>query len=775
MRTLSEKHAIFLILCLIFGLITGCTMDSPTPTPGEDHSLPALTTPLPGEEFIPLATLYPDCHPDRLHAVELIYPIGNEIIDSTAPIFSWSDPDDCPLESYEVHYQEYGSGTAWYGNDIPYPEDSAAARPELNPGSHYLWNVLKVISSVPSAGGGRMDNLGPQSFNGSFFTGPYCAADELAAPLLVAPEDGALIHPGLTSAGIPPTLIWNNPSGCLPDQYHLQISREADFSELTIDVITESPMEFWEFDRILEEETVYYWQVASVKDGIKGPDSLPFQFTTESLAPGTPALITGMVWEDECINPIPRDEIPAGYTLPDGCQSFEELVIADGIREPGEHGIYRAALRISTGSCPPGDGERLITVAITEDDYPWTPEDETGIFHAYVNPGNYCVFLNRPDAGNERFYHGIWSYPDPLNPPMQEVVIDRQGEVAQNINFGWDDDGAGIMDSSSLIGRVWFDRDGDGIPDPAEPGIPGLEIFLTEGECRSNWEEYVLNSQFSSSSGEYAFPDLLPGSFCLVTQLLDSSLLEQIRIIEPDPPHIPAGLPGAGQSGGYQVYSSSAGLDADPEKIQIQMDMSEQLILNLGWVNWPIIQARQSTSCILRSGEDYIKKMSLEQGDSRYLIGRKEDNSWWLSSDECWIPASQVAFFGDPDVLPDVIDPDPPPSDPEQIEIIQPSHPTSEVDQGAPSISIRHRPSNPGVNDRITISVTSYDDQHVAKISIYLGSFETTPLKSCFDQTNCSAVIGPYLPPKTITYLARSWDASGNMVSSERITFSIKP
>ena len=61
--------------------------------------------------------------------------------------------------------------------------------------------------------------------------------------------------------------------------------------------------------------------------------------------------------------------------------------------------------------------------------------------------------------------------------------------------------------SASIGDFVWHDLNGNGIQDPAEPGIQGVQINLFKGSG-----EFV-NSTFTNVSGKYLFENLLPGKY----------------------------------------------------------------------------------------------------------------------------------------------------------------------------------------------------------------------------------------------------------------------
>ena len=76
-----------------------------------------------------------------------------------------------------------------------------------------------------------------------------------------------------------------------------------------------------------------------------------------------------------------------------------------------------------------------------------------------------------------------------------------------------DDDGEGdIAEADSLSGYVYIDRDGDGIRDSGESGVPGVQITLTGIDTSG---AAVTLRAFTDGNGSYSFTDLAPGTYQL--------------------------------------------------------------------------------------------------------------------------------------------------------------------------------------------------------------------------------------------------------------------
>lgn len=103
-----------------------------------------------------------------------------------------------------------------------------------------------------------------------------------------------------------------------------------------------------------------------------------------------------------------------------------------------------------------------------------------------------------------------------LGGPGQHVVTIKEQEVVGDVNFG----NRQLPGGGSVHGRKWIDRNGNGVRDDGEPGLPGVVIYLDAN----------LNNQFDrgephtvtrrddpvtdfDEGGLYAIADVLPGFY----------------------------------------------------------------------------------------------------------------------------------------------------------------------------------------------------------------------------------------------------------------------
>ncbi len=163
----------------------------------------------------------------------------------------------------------------------------------------------------------------------------------------------------------------------------------------------------------------------------------------------------------------------------------------DGIRDPGEAPIGGVAIRLLT---PEG-----LVIATTT-----TLPDGTYRFDG-VPVGSYLVNVVE---GNP-ILDGL-TRTTPGQPVPVSVVA---GAPTPPVDFGY-------RPSQDVSGRVWLDRDGDGVQDPEEPGLRDVSVELVDPSGN------VRAFRTTSASGVYLFEDVPVGSWT-------------VRVV---PTSLPAGL-----------------------------------------------------------------------------------------------------------------------------------------------------------------------------------------------------------------------------------------
>jgi CSLREA domain-containing protein len=233
---------------------------------------------------------------------------------------------------------------------------------------------------------------------------------------------------------------------------------------------------------------------------------------------GSPALDSGV--PDLCIahdqNYAPR---PQGAWCDRGAfENFYDKGILRGwtyidanrndIRDATDGSVSGVMMELKEGSCPGGD---IAATAVSNPD---------GYYRIYdIEPGDYCIDTS------------------PLQQTMYPEYIDLSfapGDILEDVNFRYL---LTPLGDSSFSGLVWHDEcavpygmpatpppgcinlpggslGADGIYDPSEPGIEGVKITIWHGSCSTSGL-IAAGEVYTDINGEYIFPDLPPGTYCL--------------------------------------------------------------------------------------------------------------------------------------------------------------------------------------------------------------------------------------------------------------------
>ena len=213
----------------------------------------------------------------------------------------------------------------------------------------------------------------------------------------------------------------------------------------------------------------------------------------------------------------------------------------------------------------------------------------------------------------------------------------------------------------------------NGIREPGEPGIAGVEVRLHFGACT----DAVVATQNTSAIGEYTFDGILAfGPHCVSVDAL-SAVNEPILI--PGGWTFPTGTTGS-------LASASASLDSGSN---IQQDF--------GWDHQflPVVSAPPAATaapttpplsegfnvttganCRQGPGVVYDVVSAFPAGTSLKVVGRNTDSSWWQvevnSTVRCWISNVTGQFVGNPGAI--------------QV-VAAPPTPTPAADSTPPSLS----------------------------------------------------------------------------------------
>jgi len=601
--------------------------------------------------------VYPECDPNYMVPPSLVSPLAGSIIASLEPMFEWAYPGyyiaDGPQQQgqfrcYTPGFHLYLSSGPYFQDDLGTQTDGVPAfdslytkvwTPEtpLEPGMEYHWSIRPISHGQE----------GPESEQRTFFTGPMCDADFLAAPIPLSPLNHWIVN-DLDNL----TLVWLYPDACLPDSYSVGISPIMLFDGSPLNGSTDTPTTHWAPGQTLEDCTRYFWQVQAVKNGHTGPGSQVYTFRvdlTGSCAPEVHAMIQGTVWEDQCAAPeegtLLPDQPPLGCVYP-----TPGTIFTNQSYDPGEPGIPGLVVNLGLGACP-STGLRAV------------PTWQDGKFDFYmITPGTYCVSLESQDHFNgPGLLPGQWTYPaDAIgNTLASQTVTVSSGQDLTNVNFGWwyDLGTAWGSTNAKVFGNVWHDlcayTPGDPVPDPLpdgciidqwgnvhadairqadEPAIPGVVVDLGPGDCPSAG----LATAITDANGFYLFADLPAGNYCL-------------RI---DPEH---GSPNADilMPGSWTVMPSGhEGMTFRAITLTANNTLPGQ---DFGWDfdNLPAsAQFTLSSNAFCRFGPDteYDVVVSLLAGESFPITGRNQDGLWYYverMGSHCWLAASRGITSGD--------------------------------------------------------------------------------------------------------------------------------
>ena len=166
----------------------------------------------------------------------------------------------------------------------------------------------------------------------------------------------------------------------------------------------------------------------------------------------------------------------------------------DGVQDAGEGGVSGVAVRLYR----PGSSAPVAS----------TSTGSTGLY-SFTNliPGDYYLEFGLPtgyrpgprDAGAD---DALDSDPSPTSFQTLATTL-APGEHDASWDFG-------IFRTASLGDRAWLDLDADGVQDPGEPGVPGVQVVLYDGAGVS------VNSAVTDATGAYSFANLVPGDYSLL-------------------------------------------------------------------------------------------------------------------------------------------------------------------------------------------------------------------------------------------------------------------
>ncbi|MDZ7844889.1 MAG: choice-of-anchor Q domain-containing protein [Anaerolineales bacterium] len=375
---------------------------------------------------------------------------------------------------------------------------------------------------------------------------------------------------------------------------------------------------------------------------------------SHQLGTGSPALDTGD--PDRCLAHDQRGiSRPQGVSCDRGALEMEGGLGSisgwtyidtnrNNLKEPGEGTISGATLSLKEGACPGGTELEVVD------------SDSSGSYQMLNLPaGSYCV---QTSPFQQTLY------------PENHTVNLSPGENLGDLNFRYL---LSPLGEASIQGLVWHDLcavpegtyttpppgcveisgrlTADGVYNPSEPGIAGVQVVLKGGFCFSAPAAIVT----TDSNGEFYFPNLSDGLYCLSIDALS-------------PPNDSILIPG-------EWTAPVRG--AQPIEVEITLGPAEDLAgQNFGWDYQflpvpppaPLPASRgffgMNGFCRKGPGTVYDTVTAFEEGKEVEIEGRSEHNLplWWYIRDlkldlSCWVSDLILETEADPERIPTVIAP----------------------------------------------------------------------------------------------------------------------
>ncbi|MFL7812583.1 MAG: hypothetical protein AB8I40_02790 [Anaerolineales bacterium] len=129
-----------------------------------------------GASLFVLSACTSTCDPASLVAPDLVSPDWWEVVDGSAATLTWSYPDTCQPENFEIILSQDRDFNTIELTELVPGDDASWTPPALDIAEEYFWRVRAKVGSTYGSYSHELR---------SFFTLPYCDAADLVMPSLV--------------------------------------------------------------------------------------------------------------------------------------------------------------------------------------------------------------------------------------------------------------------------------------------------------------------------------------------------------------------------------------------------------------------------------------------------------------------------------------------------------------------------------------------------------------------------------------------------------------